>query len=198
MKEGLRARGQVNRGLTCRLSLLLCLKYHRRIQFVSPVQMENLLVPHTLWKLNPALNSTLTFSSTCVTEPDRCLSPSPDIDWCPPLLCCHCKQTYTACVRLKANTKRSKHTESLQTRCGKRLESRELWRSGGVSDVWIRGCAALISLCSLWSGKHYWTFALDTHYYFKGAVRQVIGTSLRTSTQSSPSRRFGGGYHPPC
>lgn len=46
--EGHRARGRVNRGLTGHLSPPLWLKYHQRIQFVSPVQTENLLVSHVM------------------------------------------------------------------------------------------------------------------------------------------------------
>lgn len=71
MREGHRAKA-VSGGLTGHLSLLLRLKYRRRIQFVCPVQTENLFVLHT------ALNSASAFfffffSCVCVTEPDRCL-----------------------------------------------------------------------------------------------------------------------------
>lgn len=48
-----RVRGQVSRGLTDHMSPLLCLKYHRRIQFVSPLQMENLLLVPRAMKGEP-------------------------------------------------------------------------------------------------------------------------------------------------
>ena len=62
-------------GLTGHLSLL-CLKCHRRIQFVSPVLMEEPPAPHAM-KGEPGTSRHCGFLDLCVTEADRRLSPSP-------------------------------------------------------------------------------------------------------------------------